>query len=161
MFRQTVVGKRKAPYEPRFTPVLRIYLCELAQGWKQAPLAEKAQISQGSLSEAMSTEGKPTSLEIVDKVAAALGRSVTQSLTRMRDIAMDLDRDSPGWDRPRGARDLSADPPPVSPSTVVDVLAAESRLMQEEAEAHARRTKRGRKPRGPQQPPPSQPPTKQ
>lgn len=154
------MGRRKAPYVPRFTAVLRGYLAELAEGWRQVDLAEKAQISQGSLSDALSPTGKPTSLEIVDKVATALGRSVTQQLTRMRDIATDLDRDSPGWDRPTGVRDLSADPPPVSAATIEAVIEAERKLMRAEAGEHARKPKRGRRRRDPQSSAPSHPPTK-
>jgi plasmid maintenance system antidote protein VapI len=91
---------KKSVPPSRFGRLLRKHLVDLIGEVESVKsVAARLGISQGHLSDQVNGK-KRTTLDVLDAVARLRGRSATQVLIAIRDIAADLDRDEPGWDSP-------------------------------------------------------------
>ncbi len=96
--------KRLTPWtRPRLTPVFAAYakarIAALeATGLTQTEIGKQCGAAQSTISQ-HSTGTRDTTLEMVEKLAAASKQSGSQLLTSLQHEALELDKVSPGWDR--------------------------------------------------------------
>lgn len=83
----------------RLARAFQVYLAAAfkEKGVTQEKAAELGGFNQGNLSAQLSG-ARPATLEMVENMSRVCGHSGTKLLTALRDAALDLDRDEPGWD---------------------------------------------------------------
>lgn len=95
--RSWLVTKKNVPSASRYTRILHEQLVRLIRPESVKAVADAMGVSQGHLNDQVKGK-KSVTLEALDQLARHRKRSVTQILTALRDISMELDRDEPGWD---------------------------------------------------------------